>query len=215
MPRGKMLKGGEKKTPKLPPNEIWRFPSAGLCKAAPAPLSAGSQLALGMPKGKWIFSTPASQSKLVGTQLLSVGFSASRSCCRRTKQLPPSNRLPRHGFFSSVLEKKTCGFPRSMPTASIQVRDLNTRRDALCFQTPNLSPPFGSGTKIQQIGKKETSNNRYQAAAEPTQFLQSRIPLSLGFGTAVSGTEKPGSRLKLLHPGPAQTTTPRSPTPLP
>lgn len=52
MPRGKMVEGGEKN---LPPNEVRRFPSTELCKAAPVPVSAGSQLTLRMLKGKRAF----------------------------------------------------------------------------------------------------------------------------------------------------------------
>lgn len=102
---------GVARTPKWDPqpglSQSGESQGAGLCKAAPAPRSAGSHLALSTLKGKWIFSTPASQSKLVGTPLPSLAFPASRSCWGRTKQLPLSNRLPRRGFFSSVLEKKT------------------------------------------------------------------------------------------------------------
>ena len=50
--RGKMLEGGKKN---LSPNEVRRFPPAGLCEAGPAPVSAGSQLTRRMLKGKWAF----------------------------------------------------------------------------------------------------------------------------------------------------------------
>lgn len=102
-----------------------------LCEAAPALVSAGSQLTLCMLEGKWAFLHLLPKPTLEGKLLLNLEFPASRRCWERTGKFLLNNQLPLHIFFP-VAEENLWISPLLMPAASIQVRDLNTCKNTLC-----------------------------------------------------------------------------------